>query len=185
MDRFNRPGDILAFVQAARGAAEVDNWFAALPIVLTLPDVCGAVDDPGPGKSKSRYMGWWDRYMAWRYVVRPDPDENWEPFTYLAGRDAYALRCSYLHSGTDDVGQSASAHRRIRFLGPPSAKAFGYSVPEETLNVGLEQFVEWICQAVEAWNIDRATDQGAQERLAGLVTIIPSSIRFPHRPTQP
>lgn len=30
MDRFNRPGDILAFVQAAHQAAEVDNWFAAL-----------------------------------------------------------------------------------------------------------------------------------------------------------
>lgn len=187
MDRFNRPGDLNEFVAAARRAAEDDNWFAALPIALTLPDICGAVDDPGPGKSKKRYVAWWDAYMAPRYWVRPDEDEEpqWEPFTYLPGPDAYALRCAYLHSGTDEVDGPTTSHHRIRFLGPPSSAAFGYSEKTRTLNVGLEQFIEWTCLSVECWLRERADDPVAQERLRGLVSIIPSAVRFVGRPMQP
>lgn len=187
MDRFNKPGNLQDFVDAARRAAEDDNWFAALPLALTLPDICGAVDQPGPGKSKARYIEWWDTYMAGRYWVRPDDDEEpkWEPFTYLPGREAYALRCSYLHSGTDNIEKASDTLTRIRFLGPPSPGAFGYSTATRTLTVGMEQFVEWVCQGVEQWMWDRRDDLDAQGRLSGLVTIIPSAIRFPRRPRQP
>lgn len=186
-ERFNRPGNLGDFIAAARQAAEADIWFAALPLALTLPDICGAVDDPGIGKSKERYIAWWDIYMAHRYVVRPDEDEDpqWEPFTYLSGTDAYALRCAYLHSGTDELHGYGRAHNRIRFLGPPSDKPFGYDEQALTLNVGLEQFVEWVCQAVEEWLRDRSMDEAAQNRLRGLVSIIPSAIRFTGRPSQP
>ncbi|MGV3577834.1 hypothetical protein [Brevundimonas sp.] len=185
--RFDKPGNLNDFIDAARRAAEDDNWFAALPIALTLPDICGAVDDPGSGRSKARYIAWWDTYMARHYWVRPDADEypQWEPFTYLPGTDAYALRCAYLHSGTDSVEGPTTIHSRIRFLGPPTAGRFGYDEANKTLNVGLEQFVEWVCLAVEQWLTDRAHDDTAQARLRGLVTIIPSAIRYPRRPRQP
>lgn len=186
-DRFNRPGDLTHFIEAARRAAEDDNWFAALPLALTLPDICGAVDAPGPGRSKARYIAWWDSYMAPRYWVEPYEDEvpQWEPFTYLPGADAYALRCSYLHSGTDSLEGPSTIHERIRFLGPPTPGHLGYNRETKTLNVGLEQFVEWVCVAVEQWLQDRAADEAAQIRLRGLVTIIPSAIRYPSRPRQP
>lgn len=187
IDRLNRPGNLNDFVAAARRAAEDDNWFAALPLALTLPDICGAVDDPGAGKSKKRYVEWWDAYMAPRYWVRPDEDElpQWEPFTYLPGAEAYALRCAYLHSGTDNVERGSAVLSRIRFLGPPSPAAFGYSVSTRTLNVGLEQFVEWVCLAVEQWLADRSANATAEERLKGLVSIIPSAIHVVGRPRQP
>lgn len=186
MDRFNKPGNLQDFVDAARRAADDDNWFAALPLALTLPDICGAVDQPGPGKSKARYIEWWDTYMAGRYWVQPDEDEEpYEPFTYFPGPDAYALRCSYLHSGTDSVEAASKDLTRIRFLGPPTPAALGFDTRQRILNVGLEQFVEWVCLAVEQWMKDRRGDPEAQRRLTGLVTIIPSAIRFPGRPRQP
>lgn len=186
-DRLNRPGDLAAFVDAARRAAADDNWFAALPLALTLPDICAAVDDPGPNKSRARYVAWWDAYMAGRYWVKPDEDEEpqWEPFTYMPGADAYALRCAYLHSGTDNLDGRDTIHQRIRFLGPPSLAAFGYNAADRTLNIGLEPFVEWVCLAVERWMMDRAGDRVAQERLSGLVSIIPSAIRVVGRARQP
>lgn len=186
MFRFNRPGDLNDFISAARRAAEDDNWFAAVPLALTLPDVCGAIDEPDT-RSRGRYIRWWDAYMARRYVVWPDGDEDpqWEPFTYLPGTDAYALRCSYLHAGTDQIEGAKTAHRRIRFLGPPTPLAFGYDRSTLTLNIGLEQFVEWVCLAVETWMRDRVHDAGAQERLRGLVSIIPSAITVVGRPSQP
>lgn len=183
--RLNRPGDLRSFVLAARSAAAADNWFAALALALTLPEICAAVDDPGPGRSRERYIAWWDIYMAHHYVVRPDADENWEAFTYLPGPDAYGLRCAFLHAGTDVIEGKNTKMTRIRFMGPPSSLAFGYNEPLETLNVGLEQFVEWVCQAVEIWLNDRQGDEAIQARLQGLVSIIPSAIRLPSRPRQP
>ena len=186
-ERLNQPGDLLQFVAAARRAADADIWFAALPLALTLPDICGAVDDPGVGRSKKRYVAWWDANMAHRYWVQPDADETpqWEPFTYLPGDDAYALRCAYLHSGTNQASHGDERSRRVRFLGPPTAKAFGYDPKSQTLYVGLEQFVEWVCQAVEQWLRERTADEVAQGRLRGLVSIVPSAIRHPGREHQP
>lgn len=93
--------------------------------------------------------------------------------------------CAYLHSGTDNVEGGGTVLHRIRFLGPPSPAAFGYSVGTRTLNVGLEQFVEWVCLSVERWLADRPNDVVAEERLKGLVSIIPSAIHVVGRPRQP
>lgn len=182
MDRLNRNGDILAFVAAARRAAAEDIWFAAIALALTLPDVCASVDDPGPGKSKARFVRWWDDYMAFRYVVRPDPDEDYEPFTYVPGEVAYALRCSYLHAGTDVV---SSDGQRVRFLGPPNSGHVGFDPKTGAVFLGLEPFVEWVCQAVERWLADRRDDPEAMSRLDGLTTIVPSAIRHVGRTHQP
>ena len=173
-------------MEAARQAAASDNWFAALAIALTLPDICGAVDDPGTNNSKARYVTWWDRYMADHYRCTPDEDEEWyEPFTYLPGSEAYALRCAYLHSGTDDVDRNGSVMKRIGFLGPPSSAHLGFDEQNRKLNVGLEQFVEWVCVGVETWLAQHQGDPIIEARLDGLVAIIPSAIRLVGRPTQP
>lgn len=184
-DRLNLPGNLASFIAAARAAAAADNWFAALALALTLPDICGALENPGPGKSKARFVDWWDRYMAHHYAVYPDAGESWQPFTYLPGTEAFALRCSYLHAGTDDVARPDTALTRVRFLGPPSAAAFGFNPQTRTLAIGLEQFVDWVCGAVETWLAERAEDPEVHSRLSGLVSIIPSAIREPGRPTQP
>lgn len=186
-NRLNRSGNLRHFIDAARRAAEDDNWFAAIALALTLPDICGAVDDPGKGRSAARFIAWWDERMAWRFVVRPDADEQpqWEPFTYLPGADAFALRCAYLHSGTDNTAGPKTNHERIRFLGPPNASGFGYSETDQILYLGLEPFVEWVCLAVEDWLADRASDPVAQERLTGLVSVVPSTIRIFGRHRQP
>lgn len=182
MSRLNPQGDILAFVAAARRAAAADIWFAAIALALTLPDVCASVDQPGKGKSKARFVAWWDQYMTHRYVVRPDSDESWEPFSYIPGDVAFALRCSYLHAGSDRIG---TAGERVRFLGPPNAGRVGYDPETGSVFIGLEPFVEDVCQAVEVWLAERRTDPEAMARLSRLTAIIPSAIRIVGRQDQP
>lgn len=176
-----RPGDMRDFIAAAREAAAADNWYAALPLVLTFPDICASIDEPGSGKSRDRFIRWWDRYLAGAFWVKPDPDEDWEAHTYLPGRDAWALRNAYLHAGTDWLENPDRVMNRIRFIGPPAAWRFGLDEKTRTLNIAIEYFVELTCRGAEQWLSDRSSDAHAQRRLAGLVTIIPSSIRMKGR----
>lgn len=177
----NYPGDLRDFIAAAREAAAADNWYAALPLVLTFPDICASVDDPGGGKSRARYIRWWDHYLAKAFWVRPDPGEDWVAHTYLPGHDAWALRNAYLHAGTDRLENPDRVMNRIRFIGPPAAWRFGLDEQTRTLNISVEMFVELVCCAAEEWLSDRSSDQEALARLENLVKVIPSVIRMTGR----
>ena len=43
------------FTDAGRRAIEDKNDYAALSLALMIPDICGSLEDPGPGKSRERY----------------------------------------------------------------------------------------------------------------------------------
>jgi len=100
---------------ALRGEAWYSGLALALALALTLPDICGFVESqPGTG-SQARYVSWFDREIAPRYLVqlRAGPEQ------FLSGRDCYALRCAFLHQGEFDVtDQRAPCPRTISFRGP-------------------------------------------------------------------
>ena len=163
------------FVAAALKAGEQENWLAALALALTLPDICAAVDDPRRGEA--RYVRWWDHYVAPRYEVTPDPEDDWVAHSYLPGLDAYYLRCSYVHAGTDVLdGKKNHLMNRVRFLGPSNVRHFGLDEKTRTLTIPINMFVESVCLGVDSWIADRAHDSKAQERLAGLISVLPSAI---------
>ncbi len=164
------------FVDAAYQAGSQDNWLAAIALALTLPDICAAVDRPGKNNVGGRYAAWWDEYVAHKYWVTPDPGEDWISHSYLPGRDAFYLRCSYLHAGGDGLDGKDQLMNRVRFLGPNSGWRFGLDEDTRTLTIPVNVFVEEVCRGVTAWLEDRANDPEAQERLAGLISILPSAI---------
>jgi hypothetical protein len=59
---------------------------------LILPDICGKFKDSNKSFSE-RYPEWFDKYLGERYNG------------YLSGKDCYALRCSFLHEGSDGISQ--------------------------------------------------------------------------------
>lgn len=164
------------FVTAALQAGEQENWLAALALALTLPDICAAVDDPGPHKSRARYAKWWDQYVAPQYLATPGPKDDWVVHSYLPGQDAFYLRCSYLHAGTDVMDGKNQLMNRVRFLGPSNVRRFGLDEETRTLTIPINMFVESVCSGVGAWVADHANDSQAQERLAGLISVLPSAI---------
>ncbi|MBN2771358.1 MAG: hypothetical protein JXR90_11740 [Spirochaetes bacterium] len=66
-----------------------NNFTAALMIALAIPDICGKLEEKKI--SSSRYIEWIDKYMDSKYCGM------------LSGNDCYALRCSILHEGSDDI----------------------------------------------------------------------------------
>lgn len=76
---------------------------SALALALTLPDICGKAETPS-AQVRVRYRAWFDKHVAPLYMPKcilgmDEPDRR-----IMTGDICYALRCSYLHSGNDDIG---------------------------------------------------------------------------------
>lgn len=49
---------------------ENQNWFSALFLSLTIPDICGAIENPPTGKRgevSQRYCDWFNRFLKKKY----------------------------------------------------------------------------------------------------------------------
>lgn len=58
------------FLDALELCAKSNNWYGALFISLTLPDICAKIEYPLEKKSSSkRYIDWYDRYLKKYYEV--------------------------------------------------------------------------------------------------------------------
>ena len=152
------------FTSAIRRAVESKNWFGALYLALTMPDICGALEAPR-ARNGDRYRSWFDRYLAPvnRTVMRG------QEVVFMTSGDCWALRCSMLHEGSDEVDaqQAKDVLRRFYFttLGSHRIRV------EDTLTLDVSSFCEEIAQGVEKWASDVATNSAIQERIAAMVQV--------------
>ena len=95
------------------------NHYGALAVALTLPDICGWVEGVRH-RSKDRYLSFFDAYMAILY--KHPVGAQGTVTTFLSGEDFYALRCSVLHEGRDDITAQKARQtlERFQFVLPPS-----------------------------------------------------------------
>ena len=167
------------FASAAKAAIASKNWYGALTLALTLPDICGRMESPALG-SQRRYEVWWDKYCLDKYRSEVGPSR--QIFTFLSGADCYALRCAYLHEGGDDISaqRARDAIHRFHFITPPENNNFihnnfinrnGISV----LQLQIDAFANDICEGVARWSTDVSGKVDVQQRLATLITIHDSS----------
>lgn len=149
---------------AVRGGA----WYSALAQSLAFPDICGFVESPTAG-SKARYVAWFDREVAPRYLVQLYDG----PKQFLGGRDCYALRCAFLHQGEFDVTDQRArlVVEQFHFVVPPSGLSIHNNLINDALQLQVANFCEDVCASVEAW-LPRARQDSAQtQRLLELARI--------------
>lgn len=158
------------FTKAIEKSIKSENWYAALTLALTMPDICGQISYPdlrGPGNSKKRYIKWFDRYMLHHY----ESPFHGEGFIFMSGGDCYALRCALLHEGRDDVtGQSA---RRKEVLSKITFSTTGSHRChiDGILILNLQAFCSEICQGVKSWSEDYKDSSDVQDAIKELLTI--------------
>ena len=139
-------------VRGVRDAVSKESWYAAVALALTLPDTCGAIEDPGPGKSKRRSTAWFDANAAEHF--RSAAGEQ-----FLTGAEYYLLRCAFLHEGDFDVAPDERATSILSVLNRvqltvsnremvPARQMAG---SETSYRLPVKKLCEWICLAVEEW----------------------------------
>jgi hypothetical protein len=146
------------------------NWYAALSLSLTLPDICGRIQSPQM-RSRQRYVAWFDRWLLSRYQALIGPENL--PHTFLSGRDCYALRCAFLHQGELVLdGQPArEVLDRIHFTAPRPGSFVHRNQTDAILQLQVDAFCIDICRSVADWLREAQADPELSARIRSLAMI--------------
>ncbi|MBE9190625.1 hypothetical protein IQ230_09675 [Gloeocapsopsis crepidinum LEGE 06123] len=165
-------------IEAVEQALEQQNWYAALALALTLPDICGWLEQP-QRKTGERYKEWFKKYMPEYYSeslnfpldsLTNNVEATHINKPFLTAEDFYALRCAYLHSGSDDISsQARTVLDKFCFVAPRKhGGAHCNKVIKDkhhTLQLQVDIFCGEICHGVKLWEKKAIIKDGVRERL--------------------
>lgn len=160
-------------VEAARKSVKDENWYAALTIALTFPDICASLASSDGRTNGSQYKAWVDEYLTPVYTSRVGPERK--KHVFMTGGDCYALRCAFLHQGLDDIqGHKArGALTKFDFWAPwPNGVIVHRNQQDSRLQVQVDLFTLDMCDAVERWLTNTKGDAGIEERTGGLMRLM-------------
>ena len=155
------------FTDAGRQALSTDNWYAALSLALTIPDICGSLEDPGPNKSGPRYDRWCTKWLVSRYTMFASSDA---PQVLLSGKDHFALRCSLIHSGSTEIEPRRGVDvTRVLF----ADRTIQSDVVRDgtVLFLRVDAFCENVFDAAERWDDAMKGDENVQREKAKLLSL--------------
>jgi hypothetical protein len=159
------------FIDAVRKSVAAEHWHAALALALTLPDICGALDDP-TARSQVRFRKWWEEWAQPSFTSNIGADSV--SHVFLGSGDAYAFRCAYLHAGSDSIDGERASDRLKSFM-------LTYGAPihlnqmNDRLQIDVGRFTSTIADSVEKWLRAREGDRGFRSRIEGLVSLTDAS----------
>lgn len=159
------------FTDAIRLAIASKNWLSALSLSLTMPDICGRLEDPKIA-SGARYISWYRRLVEPKYTAYIGP--NQQRHIFLSGEDCFALRCSYLHEGADDISTQRirTALDAFHFITPPQNGNFIHANQvNNTLQLQIDIFAMDIASAVDEWAESVKTNPDIQNRMKNLIVV--------------
>jgi len=138
------------FTDSVRNAIAQRNWYACSGLALALPDICGFLESPNDG-SQRRYVAWCNQFLTPSYTRVIGPSRTRRVF--LSGEDCYALRCAFLHEGSDDVVRQRArrALESFVFVEPPAKGMIHCNQSNTKLQLQVDIFCEDICAGVDQW----------------------------------
>jgi hypothetical protein len=122
------------------------QYYLALFVSLTIPDICGALGSIDGKATGPRYKEWFDQYVAPKYN------------SYLDGSSCYAFRCSALHQGY--ARHKNLKYSRIIFLDPISSSGvmMHNNILNGALNIDVKHFCKDIVAGAQQWLSDMASN---------------------------
>ncbi|MFL0475595.1 hypothetical protein ACH0CI_26805 [Priestia sp. 179-F W1.4 NHS] len=162
---------LFGFTNAIKKALQSENWHAALAVSLTLPDICGKLQDENL-KSTKRYVKWYNQYLKDQYTMLIGADKKEHQF--LTGEDMYALRCSFLHAGEVNIENQwvRKVLKDYKFVAPIPNRTLHMNQSGDTLQLQVDLFCLDICTAVENWIEDFKGNEKIQQRAEMMIDIV-------------
>lgn len=160
------------FTEAIDRSAAAGNWYGALFVALSLPDICGKIDQPGENSSQRRYAAWFDKYIRPKYTHQVGANRQEQVF--LNGTDCYALRCAYLHEGSDNVSLQRAKNKAVEkfhFIVAPKDCTIHCNMINTKLQLQVDIFCEDIKQGVLEWLRDIQPDAAKSAATKSLLRI--------------
>lgn len=117
-----------------------------------MPDICANIVNPDIS-SKVRYINWYNRYMKEKYTSYIGPDKK--EHIFLCAEDCYALRCSFLHEGGDNIEEQRAREvlNSFHFTIPQNGIILHNNQSGQVLQLQIDIFCTDICESVRSWNV--------------------------------
>lgn len=164
------------FTDAGRRAIVDENWYAALTTALIIPDICGSMEQPGPGKSQKRYVDWCRTWLQPKFtrVIAP----NRPQCVFLSAEELFQARCSVIHSGSAEIDM-IKRERLDQFVffsdGPHLNFVTGNVVngvaQPNFLQLRVDEFCESVFEAADEWDVTVGVEPKIQAEKAKLLVI--------------
>lgn len=166
------------FTDGGRLAIQKGNLYPALSLALMIPDICGSLEDPGPGKSQKRYERWFKKWAEPKFT---SPAYDSTPSkVFVSAEDCYQLRCSLVHSGSAEIAankqniisrfeffdQSAGAH-----LTWCEGNILNGIKQPNFLQLKVDAFCEEMFKSADEWDVASVADVNIQKEKAKLLLI--------------
>ena len=152
-------------IDAARARCATQNWYSALYLCLTLPDICVKMETPGSSGPGEKYRAWFDTYAKPKYQ-----NEFFGPdFAFITGADCWGLRCSILHEGRDVVAKKLTTDALSRFSF--TSRNTHLIKIGDVLVVNVSKFVDEMTSAVEAWLVVVQDNAEVQARISEMAIV--------------
>lgn len=102
-------------IKEIRFALSNKQYYSALALSLTLPDMCGKIEYPNKDNGKKRYIDWYNQYLRKRFTCEGTklPGGEKIEYTWMTAEELYALRCAFLHAGNFEVEKIALSKVRL------------------------------------------------------------------------
>lgn len=161
-----------SFTDAGREAIKQGNLYAALSLALMIPDICGSLVDPGPGRSKQRYVDWYTAWLLPKFTKEIGPSR--ERTVLISADDCYQLRCSLIHSGTAEIeaGRNSALDRFVFFDESAGAHLNDFQVgATHFMQLKASAFANTVFDAADEWDKNVSNDTDIQAEKAKLLII--------------
>ncbi len=160
---------MLNLIAALRKSCLQENWYAALYMALSLPDICAKLLEPGSSNAGRRYQAWFDKYLKPHYAGGADGHQ------FLTSADCWALRCSLLHEGSSEISSQRSRDVLSRVIF--TTQAIHLMHLNDVLVLNVSAFCEVMIAGVESWMEDFRSDEAVQDRIRGMARVETGTFR--------
>lgn len=155
------------FTKAILQSLADENWYSALFMSLTMPDICSRLGAENNKTNGKKYAAWFDHYLGKKYSsVHPVTEIR---SVFMSGDACYALRCAMLHQGESDLtGQKVkSVLSSIHF----TTTTGHCNRINDVLQLDVSYFCRDVCESVDLWFLEFKKMKGAQEKIDSLLRI--------------
>jgi len=134
-------------------AVEARLYFLALLGALIVPDIAGAIDQPGAGVGV-RYRAWFRQWVAGHFPVFQQVLPDGQAAPLLTADDCYLFRCTLVHQAVIPSPAQQSVARRIIFMDMPVGWAVHYNALDDAVQFDVRVFCQSMVQGAKDWFAD-------------------------------
>jgi hypothetical protein len=156
-------------------SVEARLYFLALAGTLIVPDIAGAVDQPGAGVG-TRYRAWFTRWVADHFPVFSHVLPDGSVRSLLTAEDCYQFRCSLLHQAVMPGPGQHTAWTRLIFVETPPGSAIHYNLLEDAIQFDVRVFCQSMVQGARDWIAEPGHSPEWNSRFEGLIRRHPNGL---------